>query len=421
MGGSGTLPDAAPAVRLAPQDETLDACVIGGGPAGPAAAARAIAEAAPGARVALYDEQAALGGSLLAESGGTARAQQMAAAARAAGARVVSKATAIGYYPEDPVPGGGEGVLAVVVGDRLLRVSARRWLYTTGSYDQNLPFPDNDRPGVIAARACGRLAFHWGVRPVAPKRRVVILDGAPTAARLERGLGEAGVQTTRVDLRRETVVGARSATRLRGVNVTAADGEPRKVDGDLVAVATLPSPASELPRQHGAQVVFDAGRGGFVAVVDGQDATTAKDVFAAGDVTGYAGVEAAARAGARAGRALAATLAFVAALALLPTGCASSPPPAPAAPVAEAPPPPPPPTSSRRRSRRHRRTPRRRARPTRARPCGAPSSMPPGARCATNTTTRRWAASTGTRSAPSTSRWLWARPQRPRSIASSTR
>jgi sarcosine oxidase subunit alpha len=344
MGGSGTLPDAPAAVRLTPQDEILDACVIGGGPAG-LTAARAIAEAAPGARVTLFDEQADPGGSLLAEPGGAARARELAAAARSAGARVVSKATAIGYYPEDPAPGGGQGVLAVAAGGRLLRVSARRWLYATGSYDQNLPFADNDRPGVIAARACGRLAFHWGVRPVAPKRQVVILDGAPTAATLERGLTEAGVSVTRVDLARETVTGARGATRLRGLNVVAGEGgEPRKVEGDLVAVATMPAPASELPRQHGAEVVFDVDRGGFVAVVDAHDATTARDVFACGDVTGYAGVAAAARAGARAGRALAATLAFLVSLALLPAGCASSPPPA-VAPVAEAPLPPPPPAN----------------------------------------------------------------------------
>ena len=100
MGGAGTLPDGPRATRLAPRDETLDVCVIGGGPAG-LAAAHAIAEAAPGARVALYDEQATPGGSLLAEADGTARAAAMAEAARGAGAELVARATAIGHYPED--------------------------------------------------------------------------------------------------------------------------------------------------------------------------------------------------------------------------------------------------------------------------------------------------------------------------------
>ena len=337
MGGAGTLPDAPAATKLAPRDEALDVCVVGGGPAG-LAAARAIAEAAPGARVALYDEQAAPGGSLLAEAGGSARGRALAEAAVQAGVALAPRATALGFFPEDPGP-SGPGLLAVVAGGRLVRVQARRYLYATGGYDQNLPFADNDRPGVIAARACGRLAFHWGVRPVPPQGKVVILDGAPTAAPLARALAEAGVATRRVDLATETVLGARGTKRVRGLDVEGADRTIRKVQGDLVAVATLPAPASELPRQHGAAVAFDAARGGFAAVVDENGATTAPGVFACGDVTGYAGPEAAGRAGARVGRALAATLVLVlcAGLAALPAGCAAPPPP-PAATPAAAPP-----------------------------------------------------------------------------------
>ena len=73
MGGSGTLPDAQDSrddrdgSATVVEDEQLDVCVVGGGPAG-LRAARQIAEAAPGARVALYDEQAEPGGSLLASA-----------------------------------------------------------------------------------------------------------------------------------------------------------------------------------------------------------------------------------------------------------------------------------------------------------------------------------------------------------------
>jgi thioredoxin reductase len=70
----------------------------------------------------------------------------------------------------------------------------------------------------------------------------------------------------------------------------------------------LPAPASELPRQHGAAVRLEPARGGFVALVDAAHETTARGVFACGDVTGYLGPEGAAAAGAAAGRALAATL-----------------------------------------------------------------------------------------------------------------
>ena len=144
MGGAGMLPDGPRATRLAPRDETLDVCVIGGGPAG-LAAARAIAESAPGARVALYDEQATPGGSLLAEAGGTARAATMAEAARGAGAELVARATAIGYYPEDEASheaaDAGRGLLALVVGDRLLRVRARRILTRRAAMIRTCPSP----------------------------------------------------------------------------------------------------------------------------------------------------------------------------------------------------------------------------------------------------------------------------------------
>jgi sarcosine oxidase subunit alpha len=315
MGGSGTLPDAPPEELPPARTVELDACVVGGGPAG-LAAARAIAEAAPGARVALYDEQASPGGSLLAEPGGAARAATLAAAAAGAGARLEARATAVAFYPEDQAPGGGNGLLALATAEGLVRVSARRYLYATGAYDQNLPFVDNDRPGVVSARACGRLAFHWGVRPVPPGARVLVLDGAPTAAPLARGLDAAGVEVEVVDLARERVVAARGGGKLRGLELERAEGasadaapRSRRAEGDLVAVATLPAPASELPRQHGARALLDPARGGFAVEVDAAFATAAPGVFACGDVTGYVGPEAARAAGEAAGRALAATLA----------------------------------------------------------------------------------------------------------------
>jgi carboxyl-terminal processing protease len=152
------------------------------------------------------------------------------------------------------------------------------------------------------------------------------------------------VSVERVDLAREMVVGTRGGSRLRGLDLEAPGGATRAVAGDLIAVATLPAPASELPRQHGARVAFDGARGGFAVAVDHAHATSVDGVFACGDVTGYVGTAAAGAAGAAAGRALAATL--VAALCLfatiaLPAGCATTPaPPPPAAASSPAPAPP---------------------------------------------------------------------------------
>ncbi|MES1208352.1 MAG: S41 family peptidase, partial [Pseudomonadota bacterium] len=164
---------------------------------------------------------------------------------------------------------------------------------------------------------------------------VIVLDGAPTAATLAGGLTAAGVACETIDIRREAVLVLRGTRRLRGLDLEADGGARRALAGDLVAVATVPAPASELPRQHGVAVRFDPARGGFAAIAAEDGVTSAPGVYACGDVTGYVGPQHAARAGARAGKAAAAALLAALALGLGGlAGCAQSPPP-----PAETPPP----------------------------------------------------------------------------------
>ncbi len=288
MGGAGTTPDAPPATFPPVRRELVDLCVVGAGPAG-LAAARAAVDEQPGARVLVVDEQDRPGGSLLAEPGGFERANVLAAAVAERGVRLSAASTAVGYYPEDhdfpSAHGGPPGVLAVATPEGLLRVSARRLLYATGAYDQNLPWPESDRPGVISARACGRLAFRWGVRP--GRRVVVLTDPAlpfPFAETLRRGLERLQIPTAQATLAEIPSL---------AVNLK----------HDALAVAALPAPASDLPRQHGAHVRLDLAKGGFAVEVDGAQGTTAAGVLAAGDVTGYKGPVAAEVEGRAAGKA----------------------------------------------------------------------------------------------------------------------
>jgi hypothetical protein len=230
--------------------------------------------------VVVVDEQDLPGGSLLAEPDGVARGQALASAATARGAELWSSATAIAYYPEDP-----PGVLAVVRPEGLVRLRARRSLYATGAYDQSFPIPDGDRPGMLSARACGRLVFRWGVRP---GRRVTLISDArapsPYAATLAEGLARLKIPVVQASVEKL----------------------PRlDLKRDLAAVAALPAPASELARQHGARVHLVPAKGGFVVEVDSGFATAVDGVFAAGDVTGYVGPVAAAAQGAAVGQAIA--------------------------------------------------------------------------------------------------------------------
>ena len=320
MGGSGTLPDVPPAAVPSVRDEIVDVCIVGAGPAG-LTAATTLARLAPRADVLLVDEQAEPGGSWLAEPQGFVRATAAAERAMAAGVRLLSRAPAIGFFPEDVVDRGqgradnvGDredaitGILAVSTANGLCRVAARRILYATGAYDQNFPFQDNDRPGVISARACGRLAFRHGIRP---GRRIAIVGPSTYGDRLAAGLVDAGLRpehVERVDPRADHPVAARGATTLRGLIVADGAGRERRLAADVIAVAATPAPASELPRQHGAHVRMDEARGGFAVTTNERFSTTAERVFCCGDVTGYGGPALAEQAGAAAAAAIAHTL-----------------------------------------------------------------------------------------------------------------
>lgn len=320
--GAAELPDAGAAPVEGGEGDAQDArvrcraCVVGGGPAGLAAAAtlaRALGdEVAPpsgqeAARIGvlLVDEQATLGGSLWAEPDGAAHARRLTDEARAAGVVPWSAATAVGYYPDAPPTAASTaaprpGVLAVVHRGRLLQVHAEVFVTATGSTDRNLLFPGNDRPGVLAARGCGRLAFQHGV---VPARRVHLVEAADAPCpggypqRLEDGLRARGVKVVR------WTVPADPDEAVRG-----APSGPLPSRG-VLAVAACPAPAFELARQQGAEVRFDEHAGGFRVVAAADGATGRPGLFAAGDATGYVGPTAAEAAGRVAGAAAARALA----------------------------------------------------------------------------------------------------------------
>lgn len=287
LSGLGKLPDQAstelPDVGL----RSAEVCVIGGGPAGLAAAT---ATARAGRSTVLIDDQLRPGGSLRADPRTGRRAAESGwSKAVAAGVEILAQSTAIGYFPEDD-----RGVLAVSAPDRLYRVHAAQWIWATGGYPVNLPFPDNDRPGVLAARAVGRLLVDHGILGGDKICLVEVPEMAGDATALAMALYEAGAEVVRIALANAT------GTRGRGW-VSALDTAGGKVDCDLVAVAGIPAPASEGPRQQGCRVVLDPGAGGFRVVVDEHGRTTVPGVWACGDVTGYVGPMASAADGMRVG------------------------------------------------------------------------------------------------------------------------
>jgi sarcosine oxidase, subunit alpha len=291
LSGLGKLPTT-PATHLPPVDEhRVDVAVIGGGPAGLAAAR---ATAAAGASTLLLDDQLNLGGSLRADPRfGPAAAGRAVEAAISAGATLCPQTTAIAYFPED-----AGGVLVSASNTQLARIHARHWIWATGGYPANLPLPDNDRPGVIALRAAGRLLVDHGILP--GDRICVIADPRMTedATATANALRAAGAEVT--------IVGQEQVDRVRGRGwVSGVDlGDGRRIDCDLVAMAAIPAPASEGPRQQGCAVELSAEGGGFQLVVDAHGRTSREDAWACGDVCGYRGPAAALEHGARVGAAV---------------------------------------------------------------------------------------------------------------------
>jgi sarcosine oxidase subunit alpha len=296
LSGLGKLPDRARGRDELPEVAVrdVDVCVIGAGPAG-LAAATACARA--GRSVLVVDDQLRPGGSLRADPRtGRGVAEARTHDAVAAGAELLARATAIGVFPEDG------GVVAVAAPSQLVRLTARRWVWATGGYPMNVPIGDNDRPGVIAARAVGRLLVEHGILG---GDRVCIVEGphlASEAEALAAALERAGAAVERVPVADIT------GTRGRGW-VSAVETPGGLVDCDLVAVAAVPSPASEGARQMGCKVVLDPDAGGFKVTTDDAGRTSSpNNVWACGDVTGYRGTEAAAQDGARVGANVAAAL-----------------------------------------------------------------------------------------------------------------
>jgi len=289
LSGLGRLPAHPTAFADLPAAEELevDVCVIGGGPAGLAAATAAAATA----RTVVIDDQLALGGSLLADPRfGPAESTRRTAAAADAGVLLRPGSTAIAYFPEDD-----GGLLAVATPSCLLRVRARQWVWATGGYAVNLLFADNDRPGVMAARAVGRLLVQHGVLA---GDRICVVEGPGThdyVGALVAALTAAGAEATAVDS--DAVERARGRGWVSSVELAGRE----RIDCDVVAVAAMPSPASDGPRQQGCAVRLDPARGGFTVQVDDAGRTTATGVWACGDVCGYAGPERATARGAAVG------------------------------------------------------------------------------------------------------------------------
>lgn len=239
-----------------------DVLVVGGGPAGLAAASAA---ARTGARVILAEQDMRPGGALAGSAGERiggrdARewvAERAAELAAAPEAEVLLRATVTGLYDH------GSAVIVQRLTDgiteaRVHHVRAERIVLATGAIERPIVFRGNDRPGVVLAGAAQTWLHRHGVRA---GERIVVFTANDAGLAAADALVAAGATLAAV------------ADARRGDRIDDTEGDPwlraavvngRRVEADLLLVSGGWNPAVHLWSHPRGTIRFDAAIGAFV-------------------------------------------------------------------------------------------------------------------------------------------------------------
>lgn len=316
---------------------TTDVLVVGGGPAGLAAATRV---AAAGLSVILVDERVTLGGQIYKRMGPGFEVDDPRAISReySAGSDLIALTAATGVNVRlRTAVLALDDLVATVCEDeaRTSTIEARRIILAPGAYDRPVAFPGWTLPGVLTAGGAQTLVK---TQRVLPGRRIVFAGSGPVAlafpaqlhhdgARIEliceagpppsardialmiraaRGNGSLlrdaaryrmALARARIPLRyRRIVVAAEGDGRVEAIVHAAVDddwrviaGTEERVECDTLCLGYGFLPSVELLRLAGCAIDDDEDRGGAVARLDEWMRTTVSGISAAGDGTGVEG------------------------------------------------------------------------------------------------------------------------------------
>ncbi|MDW9924835.1 sarcosine oxidase subunit alpha family protein [Sinorhizobium meliloti] len=248
-----------------------DLLVIGGGPAGLAAALTA---GRAGADVILADDDFAMGGRLLVERHVIDNGwlvQTLFELHNMANVRMMSRTTVFGTFDHgihgavekvcDHLPTPTEGKPR----QTLWRIYAKRSLNCTGATERPIAFRDNDRPGIMLAGALRAYANRWAV---AVDQRVTVFTNNDDGHRTARDLVSKGLQVTLIDTRgtprlagvdvlHGVVIGSRGRLCLRSISVRLASGEIREIQCGALGMSGGWNPNVHLGSHHGGRPIWN--------------------------------------------------------------------------------------------------------------------------------------------------------------------
>ncbi len=207
--GLGKSPMEADPDRYEQRFAHCDVLVVGGGPAGLAAA---LAAGRSGARVILADEQAEMGGWLLSDDatidGRPALdwvEKTLAELRRLDGVTILPRTTVSGYYDynyltalERVTDHLGPQQDTRIPRQRFWKIRAKKVVLAQGAIERPLVFADNDRPGIMLAAALRTYINRYGVLP---GRQVVVFTNNDTAYQTALDAYAAGAVVDIVELR----------------------------------------------------------------------------------------------------------------------------------------------------------------------------------------------------------------------------
>jgi thioredoxin reductase len=289
--------------------------VIGAGPAGLSAAIEA---AKNGVEVVVFDENDRPGGQLFkqihkffgskehrAMERGFSIGKGLLQEAQSLGVEVILNSVALGIYEN--------GVMNVMMDNRVEEVKAERILVATGASENMIPFPGWTLPGVIGAGAAQTMANIHGLRPgrkllmvgsgnvgvvvsyqmlQAGCEVVAVIDAAPK-------IGGYGVHAAKIARQgtpfylSHTVKEAHGTEQVEGATIIQVNeswkpisGTEKRLEVDTICIAVGLTPMTKLLGMSGCEMIYMPSLGGNIPVHDLNQRTSVPSIYVAGDVSG---------------------------------------------------------------------------------------------------------------------------------------